>query len=492
MLVCPGEGCNYRAKTDRALSTHLRQCQKAATGLASVAHQIEQHGAHQQQVKWHRVSSVEPLEDVPEVEESMDVDLEVSIIEDAPENRHLTSHSSYQDNSQPDRDSPPSAEVLPPPVNAPTPSTSRYGRICHLPLRYEDMEIDSHEIGPGLSHIPTSKTLRQQEKERQQDFPSPTPPHSPTPQVELEMFKTGEDEFGRFRIYHQRPTSELSNTPPPDHNDFAESGESYPGHPENVASGLRIPATFVAGLSSLIDLFMNATVALLIQWFCSGTGQKSTADVQCLIDEVILHDDFKAEDLQGVKLAQELKKLDTFESSLEGQGWKKGSVKISVPCPKNKVSEDEAMEFEVEGLLYQDLTSIIKIACQDEVTEPFHTTPFQEMWRPSDDTPPIRLYGEAYTSDEMISAYEEVQNIPPDPDYPGVEHVVVELAPYSDGTMLAQFGTAFLWPLYIYFGNLSKYIRCQPSAHAAHHAAYFPSVCLIDATLSIGHLLMNM
>ena len=253
------------------------------------------------------------------------------------------------------------------------------------------MEIDSHEIGPGLSHIPTSKTLRQQEKEaeRHQEYHSPIPPYAPTPPVELEMFRTEEDEFGRFRIYHQRPKTELSNTPPPDHNDFAESRETDHGHPENIASGLQIPTTFVAGLSSLIDLFMNATVVLLIQWFCSGTGQKSTADVQCLIDEVILHEDFKAEDLQGVKLAHELKKLDTFESSLKGQGWNKGSVKNSVPCPKNKVPESEAMEFKVEGLLYWDLTAIIKSACQDEEKEPFHTTPFKEMWKPSDDAPPI-------------------------------------------------------------------------------------------------------
>ncbi|KAF9643157.1 hypothetical protein BDM02DRAFT_3104798 [Thelephora ganbajun] len=200
-------------------------------------------------------------------------------------------------------------------------------------------------------------------------------------------------------------------------------------------------------------------------------------DVQHLIDNVILHKDFKAEDLQGVNLARELKKLDTFESSLKGQGWKKGSVKISVPCPKKKVAKSEAVEFEIEGLLYQDLTTVIKNACQDETTiGSFHTTPFKEMWKPSDNASPVRLYGEAYMSDEMINTYEEVQNVPPRPDYPDVENVVVELAPYSDTTMLAQFGTAFLWPVYIYFGNLSKYIRSQPSSHAAHHMAYFPSL----------------
>ncbi|KAF9641970.1 hypothetical protein BDM02DRAFT_3194162, partial [Thelephora ganbajun] len=128
---------------------------------------------------------------------------------------------------------------------------------------------------------------------------------------------------------------------------------------------------------------------------------------------------------------------------LEGQGWKKGSVKISVPCPKNKVVESKAVEFEIEGLLYRDLTTVIKNVCQDETTiDSFHTTPFKEMWKPSDNASPVRLYGEAYTSDEMISTYEEVQNVPPHPDHPDIENVVVELAPYSDTTMLAQFGTA--------------------------------------------------
>ena len=167
-------------------------------------------------------------------------------------------------------------------------------------------------------------------------------------------------------------------------------------------------------------------------------------------------------------------------------------MKISVPCPKEKVPESEAVEFEIDSLLYQDLMDIIKNTCQDEITaDSFHTTPFQEMWRPPGSMLPIRLYGEVYTSDEMINAYEEVQNIPPHPDYPDAENVVVKLSPYSDTTMLAQFGTTFLWPLYIHFGNLPKYIHCQPSSHAAHHMAYFPSVHPIHTTSHATCVVMN-
>ena len=354
-------------------------------------------------------------------------------------------------------------------MEEPTPPRSRFGRTLRKPQIYQSADV-------GSIRTPVVKRPREV-------------PRTPTPPAELETSRTQEDEFRRFRIYRKRPVSELTNVPPPDHNDFVEHQGDEPC-PRNLASGLRLPVSLITGLSGLVNLFLNTTVALLVQWFYSGTNQKSTADVQRLIDEVILHEDFSADDLQGVNLARELKKLDTFEASLDGQGWKRGSVKISVPCPKKKVAESEAAEFEIEGLLYRDLTSVIKAACEDEgTTDRFHVSPFKEMWRPSESASPIRLYGEAYTSDEMIDAYEEVQKIPPHPDHPDTENVVVELAAYSDATLLAQFGTAFLWPVYIFFGNLSKYIRCQPSSHAAHHMAYFPSVSVVHGFSRPFHLI---
>ena len=284
------------------------------------------------------------------------------------------------------------------------------------------------------------------------------------------------DEFGRYRIYQKLPDHEPGNIPQPDHNDFA--GETHQGNSGDLASGLHMPITSLSDLPGLVGLFINATVALLVQWFYSGTSTKSLADVQHLINDVILHEDFQAEDLRGVNFSQEVKKLDTFESSLEGKGWTSDSVKIKVPCPGYKEDEAEAEEFEVPGVLHHDLIDIIKAACQDPDTlNSFHTVPFVEMWKPSEDAEPIRLYGEAYTSDKMINAYKEVQSIPPDPDNPNVENVVAEILVYSDATRLAKFGTASAHPIYFFFGNLSKYICCQPGSHAAHHGAYFPEVC---------------
>lgn len=342
--------------------------------------------------------------------------------------------------------------------------------------------MNSHEFGPSLPHLPTYKSQKQQREEAaaeeaavRANLPNPPPPPRPITPVELQTTQTEEDEFGRYRIYRKRPDHEPGNVPQPDHNDFAM--ETHQGNAEDLASGLRMPIPSLSELPGMLGLFLNATIALLVQWFYSGTATKSLADAQRLIDDVILHKDFQAEDLQGVNFAREVKRLDAFKSSFEGKGWKESTVRIKVPCPGHRCEEVEAKEFEISGVLHRDLVDIIKIACQDPDTlDSFHTTPFKEMWRPSEDSEPIRLYGEAYTSDEMIQAYEEIQDVPPDPDNPDVENVVIEILPYSDATRLAQFGTASVHPIYFFFGNLSKYVRCQPGSHAAHHGAYFPEV----------------
>ncbi|KAJ7325436.1 hypothetical protein DFH08DRAFT_926310 [Mycena albidolilacea] len=42
---------------------------------------------------------------------------------------------------------------------------------------------------------------------------------------------------------------------------------------------------------------------------------------------------------------------------------------------------------------------------------------------------------------------------------------------WSDSTHLANFGTVSLWPLYTFFGNLSKYMRAKPTSNSGYHQA---------------------
>jgi len=77
MLSCPAEGCKFTAKSDRALTVHVKKCKKARDGLASTAEDIQQYEADYREAKRRRISR---LEVVPEVGEPMNMDLEVSSV----------------------------------------------------------------------------------------------------------------------------------------------------------------------------------------------------------------------------------------------------------------------------------------------------------------------------------------------------------------------------------------------------------------------------
>ena len=103
--------------------------------------------------------------------------------------------------------------------------------------------------------------------------------------------------------------------------------------------------------------------------------------------------------------------------------------------------------------------------------------PYESLWRPDPGDPDLveRLHGEIYQSDAMLEAHDEVSKLPRLMD-DTLERVVALLMVWSDSTQLANFGTASLWPFYLYFGNQSKYRRGKPTANACHHLAYLPTV----------------
>ncbi|PIL34014.1 hypothetical protein GSI_03722 [Ganoderma sinense ZZ0214-1] len=90
---------------------------------------------------------------------------------------------------------------------------------------------------------------------------------------------------------------------------------------------------------------------------------------------------------------------------------------------------------------------------------------------------PIRLYTDCYNTDAMLNADAEIRKkarVEGDDD--DIEYAVLPLLLWSDATHLSSFRAASLWPIYLYFGNLSKYIRGRPTEFAAHHLAYIPEL----------------
>src|SRR5262249_16133986 len=105
----------------------------------------------------------------------------------------------------------------------------------------------------------------------------------------------------------------------------------------------------------------------------------------------------------------------------------------------------------------------------------FHLTPFKLFWQSDEDSPPERVLSELYTADAFLEEHEAIRARACE-DGCTLETVIAACMLWSDSTHLANFGTASLWAIYMFFGNESKYTRFQPTSFAAHHIAYIPSV----------------
>ncbi|KAL1750236.1 hypothetical protein FB107DRAFT_252267 [Schizophyllum commune] len=169
---------------------------------------------------------------------------------------------------------------------------------------------------------------------------------------------------------------------------------------------------------------------------------------------------FHSEDVCGVnfKKMDELVAADV-QSPWEGNGWTTTPVTIKIPTGQKMTaakrkerareraaakrhetvkpagSDDNCYQYHAANVHTQSLMHILKSAVvEEELSKEFHwhPSPYEEQWTP----------------------------------------------PYEDFNVesIAQFGPSKAWPLYVFFGNLSMHKRMKPSTHAAHQAAFFPSL----------------
>jgi hypothetical protein len=196
-----------------------------------------------------------------------------------------------------------------------------------------------------------------------------------------------------------------------------------------------------------------------------------------------LGSDLDPSDLSNFDASLETKKMDTYLASASEStnpredGWHSSSVRIRLPLDKKKMPEEDAVEFKIDGVIHRDIIDVISSVYQSDAGS-FNHIPFKHFWNPSEDTPPERLYGEIFSSQAMLDADDDIcaHCLANDLDSVDLEAVCVPLLLYSDSTHLANFGTASSWPMYMYFGSQSKYIRAMPTSYTCHHIAYMPSV----------------
>ncbi|KAJ2929076.1 hypothetical protein H1R20_g8019, partial [Candolleomyces eurysporus] len=235
-------------------------------------------------------------------------------------------------------------------------------------------------------------------------------------------------------------------------------------------------ATAVIPLHSL-GPFPNLSSFKLGEWYIDSGPQLSMVKLQKLVQ--LAQTPGFAEDIAKANWPQifdalgnnqslnHVENADDEEAWVDDEGWKTTPVHISVPIRG-------AVETRNVGTLYH--RSIVSIL-QDKILnssdmEHFHYDPFEVLWQPDPDTPAMRVHSELYNSDAFLQAHRELQDSPPPPGCTR-PRVVASLMFWSDKTHLTSFSDEKLWPLYMFFGNESKYRRCKPSSNLCHHVAFF-------------------
>ena len=223
------------------------------------------------------------------------------------------------------------------------------------------------------------------------------------------------------------------------------------------------------------SIHKNESTELIMEWQNSGGSTKSDAEVNRLVRDVLLSPNFNAQDLKGFEAGRENHWIDAADKQSFLDVFQETSIDIEVPSGSKDIP---SQIFSVPGLHYRKITSIICSAFSAPLATKFHLSPFKLFHRHPKTNKEERVFCEVYDSDAYNEVHDKVQRAPISPDEPEckLEKVVAALMLWSDSTHLANFGTAKLWPIYLLFGNLSKYFRAEPSLGACQHLAYIPSL----------------
>ena len=202
----------------------------------------------------------------------------------------------------------------------------------------------------------------------------------------------------------------------------------------------------------------NKSSNMVLAWMATSYGN-TPAGVNDLVHGVLRHPDFNPSELKDFNAITAIRCFEHMHFSKPGtalkvgDGWKVGSVKIRVPCTKVRQKESEAPEFSVDGILYQDAVKVISAVLEDpNEFKNIHISPHKEWWCPRPGEDPVCVYSETYNSDAMLQANEKTHaNFDTaDESNRDLETFLVSALLYSNSTHLASFGSASLWPVYLF------------------------------------------
>ena len=340
-----------------------------------------------------------------------------------------------------------------------------------LPLPPQDAEV-SLEFNPPQATDSSSATTSTLTPDGQ---PSPQADSSAefaqVPSKRHAVLTTGKNSFGVFRLYDEDSIPSI--------NDPEDQGRADP---------LPMPASQpIPGSMNPFYPYPNENSWRIGDWYWNRGAQKSQQSFKGLV-EILTSVDFRTQDLHHVNWIAIDRQLGSHEPSqaipdsgewqTEDGGWMRRNITISVPFSRRSLHPG-LKNYTILNFYHRCLLSIIHEVLSDPIRcKSFRFEPYSLRWKRSSGADDVGVFGELFSSEAFLTAHRDLQDAHLDSTSCTLPRRIVALMFWSDATQLTAFGDAKLWPLYVHFGNESKYQRCAPSANHCSHAAYFQTVCV--------------
>ena len=308
-------------------------------------------------------------------------------------------------------------------------------------------------------------------------------PRAPPPKPPLAVTPT--NQFGIFKVWRRYPFASppraddgiVSDIPAFTKPDGGEGSAWWKGF------GRLREGVLGASVDTVCGPLMNSSVFRLVRYYYETIHDRSVKGFNSFVRNVLKAKDFNIDNVpDDFDLRKECKKLDEHDDVgtpfVHSAAWHEATVRFPMSCEREKhASEERAPHLEVNQVLHRRLIEVIKSALQGPDSATYQYTPAQAYWKPGPGAADERIYSEVYNSDAFWYEHERVLDAEmAKPGRPDMPTAIIALQLYSDSTHLANFGSAALWPFYLYIGNQSKYERGKPTQYAAHHVAYIPLV----------------
>ncbi|KAH6908719.1 hypothetical protein BKA70DRAFT_1426611 [Coprinopsis sp. MPI-PUGE-AT-0042] len=337
-----------------------------------------------------------------------------------------------------------------------------------LPSVTEDVEMQDYRRNPSStapSLTPPSNSLPELVQ----------PEHAATPST----WCTTPDSWGLSRLFF--------GCPPPSHDPGGiQEEEEAPRQEGGFTANTKTPPE---ATQPTFFPYPNRSSFELGDWWSKQVSKRSASGFAELLT-ILNHPNFSRDELVEAnwpiineRLSHGAATLaDTPPSDSEwvddtGGDW--AATRIELPIPFSTGGKgSRILEFSAGTLHHRSILSVIKERMSNPTEHAYrHIRPYQLLWNVPDTPEGIRVYGELYTSDEFLRLEKAVQStVVPDESDRALERVIVAMMFWTDATLLANFGTAKLWPCYLFFGNDSKYRRAKMSLDLCNHIAYFENL----------------